>query len=69
MKRRKERPITEVVTRDLKALLHWAAYGVEHAEDGSYASEICEIVRSYAKTIRFQVGKPEFGKYIRRKKN
>lgn len=39
---------TEVVTGDLRALLHWATVGVEQSVGGSYQHDIEHILESYS---------------------
>jgi hypothetical protein len=46
---------------DLRALIHWACFGVAHAVTGSY-QDIEQIVPKYNKACGYQ-GKIEWGKY------
>lgn len=46
---------TEIVTSDLRALLHWASVGVHQSKGGSYQHEIETIINSYAKHLKFQL--------------
>lgn len=49
-----KKPITEVVTSDLRALLFWAGVGVADATGGAYGEEIEAIIESYAEHIAFK---------------
>lgn len=52
---------TAIVVGDLRALLFWATVGVRAMTGGTYENDICEIIRSYSKTIGYQGEKPKFG--------
>ena len=48
-----KRPIVEIVTTDLRALLHWACVGVSQSRGGSYQNDIENIIDQYARDIGF----------------
>jgi len=53
MPRDKQKPLTEVVTSDLRVLLFWANVGKKKCKGGYRYDEIGDIVESYAKHIKF----------------
>jgi hypothetical protein len=52
--------ITEVVTSDLRALLHWAAVGIGLSNGGSHEHEIENIIESYSEHLGMKRS-PKFG--------
>jgi len=50
----------EITASDLRALLFWANIGVGKSVNGSYGSNIEEIIRSYASTLSFKIIRARF---------
>ena len=44
-----------VLRHDLRALLHWAAFGITRVSGGAYQQDAPDIIESYAKSIRFEL--------------
>lgn len=57
-----DQPCIEVVTSDLRALLFWAAIGMENSRGGSYESDLEDILSSYAEYIGLKFDRrPQWG--------
>jgi len=56
----KTKDLTEVVTDDLRAMLHWASVGVGLSKGGSYENDIEEILESYSAHLGIKRS-PKFG--------
>jgi len=60
MKRKFLNENVEVVATDLRALIHWANYGVSKARGGSYEDEIKYVIESYAEYLGMQIRLEDF---------
>ena len=53
--------LTEVMVKDLRALLFWATVGVCKSRGGIYETYIIPTIKSYAKEIGYSLGEtPRF---------
>jgi len=54
-----------ILKHDLRALLHWAIFGIAHAKHGAY-QDAKGIAESYSKAIKFKPSfHPEWGKFLK----
>jgi len=62
----KSKPLTEVSTSGLRALLFWATIGVTKSRGGYRDNQITAIIDHYAREIHFQLpAKPDFRKWLK----
>lgn len=67
---KKNRTIIEVVNSDLRALLFWAAIGMEKSHGGMYEDDLENILDNYAEASGFKFDRtPKWGARIKAKRS
>ena len=64
VKKRDPYRLIQVCAHDLKALIHWAIFGVNHSIGGTYMRDIENILECYGRHLGVSY-KAEWGKYVK----